>query len=108
MWNQRETLVDPTPRQAVPGTEVTPDEGGQASPEAKHWSPFSTRAARWSWGLMALFSVIYFAVAILTSKEFAEIAATMVFGLPLGFLLGMGMIIAGLVITRVYLAKIEA
>jgi uncharacterized membrane protein (DUF485 family) len=57
---------------------------------------------------MALFSVIYFAVAILTSKEFAEIAATMVFGLPLGFLLGMGMIIAGLVITRVYLAKIEA
>lgn len=57
---------------------------------------------------MALFSVIYFAVAILTSKEFAEIAATMVLGLPLGFLLGMGMIIAGLVITRVYLAKIEA
>ncbi|HSP01274.1 MAG TPA: hypothetical protein VLN90_07410, partial [Thioalkalivibrio sp.] len=60
------------------------------------------------WGLMALFTIIYFAVAVLTSKEFAEVAATMVFGLPLGFILGMGMIIAGLVITRVYLAKIEA
>ncbi len=31
----------------------------------------------------------------------------MVFGLPLGFLLGIGMIIAGLVITRIYLAKVE-
>ena len=100
--------MDPTPKPAGPGNEVAPDEGAPESPATKHWSPFSTRAARWSWGLMALFSVIYFAVAILTSKEFAEVAATMVFGLPLGFLLGVGMIIAGLVITRVYLAKIEA
>jgi uncharacterized membrane protein (DUF485 family) len=100
--------VDPTPKQADPDSEEAPATAGPASPEAKAWSPFSTRAARWSWGLMALFTIIYFAVAVLTSKEFAEVAATMVFGLPLGFILGMGMIVAGLVITRVYLAKIEA
>jgi uncharacterized membrane protein (DUF485 family) len=57
---------------------------------------------------MAIFSVIYFVVAILTSKEFAEFAAQMVFGLPLGFLLGIGLIISGLIITRIYLAKVEA
>ena len=100
--------MDPTPKQAGPGSEVASEPAAHEPPEAKTWSPFSTRAARWSWGLMALFTIIYFAVAVLTSKEFAEIAATMVFGLPLGFLLGIAMIIAGLVITRVYLAKIEA
>jgi uncharacterized membrane protein (DUF485 family) len=57
---------------------------------------------------MAVFTVIYFAVAVLTSAEFAELAATPVLGLPLGFLLGIGVIIAGLVITRIYLAKVEA
>ena len=100
--------MDPTPKQAGPGSEVPPEVAADERLEAKAWSPFSTRAARWSWGLMALFTIIYFAVAVLTSKEFAEIAATMVLGLPLGFILGMGMIVAGLVITRVYLAKIEA
>jgi len=56
---------------------------------------------------MALYSVIYFVVAVVTSAEFAEFAATMIFGLPLGFYLGIGVIISGLVITRIYLAKIE-
>ncbi len=56
---------------------------------------------------MAVFTAIYFIVAVLTSAEFAEFAATMIFGLPLGFYLGIGLIIAGLVITRIYLAKIE-
>jgi uncharacterized membrane protein (DUF485 family) len=44
---------------------------------------------------------------VLTSAEFAEFAARMIFGLPLGFYLGIGLIISGLVITRIYLAKIE-
>jgi uncharacterized membrane protein (DUF485 family) len=57
---------------------------------------------------MAIFTIIYFGVAVLTSKEFAELAATMVFGLPLGFILGIGLIISGLVITRIYLAKVES
>lgn len=56
---------------------------------------------------MIIFTLIYFVVAVLTSAEFAELAATEVLGLPLGFLLGIGMIIAGLVITRIYLAKVE-
>jgi putative solute:sodium symporter small subunit len=56
---------------------------------------------------MAIFTVIYFSVAILTSAEFAELAATTVLGLPLGFWLGIGVIISGLIITRVYLMKVE-
>jgi len=83
-----------------------PGSAGAAVDE--HWSPWGTPYARWSWGLLAIFAAIYFAVAILTSKEFADLAATMVFGLPLGFLLGVGMITAGLVITRLYLVKVEA
>ncbi len=42
-----------------------------------------------------------------STAEFAELAATMVIGLPLGFWLGIAMIIAGLIITRIYLAKVE-
>ena len=56
---------------------------------------------------MAVFTAIYFVVAILTSKEAADLAATMILGLPLGFILGIGMIIAGLVITGVYLNKVK-
>ncbi len=98
--------MDPTTDQAdgqVPegSPEPEPTQSGE------HWSPFSTSRARWAWGLMALFSAIYFTVAVLTSAEFAELAATMILGLPLGVYLGLGVIIAGLVITRVYLAKIE-
>ena len=91
---------DPGAREDLPATE-DPVSTGQP------WSPMSTRAARWSWGLMAIFSVIYFAVAILTSKEAASLAATMILGLPLGFILGIGLIASGLVITRIYLAKVE-
>ncbi len=86
-----------------------PPEGAGAKPVTDEgWSPFSTTAAKWSWGLLTIFVAIYFLVAVLTSKEFADLAATMIFGLPLGFLLGIGMIIAGLVITRIYLIKVEA
>lgn len=74
----------------------------------RHWSPLSTSRAKWAWGLLAVFAVIYFAVAVLTSAEFADLAATEVLlGLPLGFVLGIGPIIAGLIITRIYLSKIE-
>ena len=33
---------------------------------------------------MAIFTAIYFVTAILTSAEFADLAATLVLGLPLG------------------------
>ena len=63
---------------------------------------------KWAWGLFTIFAVIYFGVAVLTSAEFADLAATdVIFGLPLGFILGIGLIIAGLVITRIYLSKVE-
>jgi putative solute:sodium symporter small subunit len=97
--------VDPTPNQAEP--QAPPEAAAPQPAEGKRWSPFSTSRARWAWGLMAVYSVIYFVVAVLTSAEFADFAAQMVLGLPLGFYLGMGVIIAGLVITRIYLAKIE-
>ncbi len=95
-----------------PTTDQAEGQASQETPEpepapTEHWSPFSTSRARWAWGLMAIFTVIYFVVAVLTSAEFAELAARMVFGLPLGFYLGIGVIISGLVITRIYLSKVE-
>jgi uncharacterized membrane protein (DUF485 family) len=98
--------VDPTDKQAEqPGAAAYP--GGSHSADDQRWSPLGTTRARWAWGLMAVFTAIYFAVAVLTSAEFAEFAATDVLGLPLGFLLGIGLIIAGLIITRIYLSKVE-
>lgn len=104
---EREMRVDPTPGQAEVQGAGPPDPEGSHSADDKHWSPFSTSRAKWAWGLMAIFTAIYFVVAVLTSAEFAEFAAQMIFGLPLGFYLGIGLIISGLVITRIYLAKIE-
>jgi putative solute:sodium symporter small subunit len=98
--------VDPTPKEAQQGGQAAPEPVGSEK-DGKHWSPWSTRTAKWSWGLMAIFTTIYFAVAILTSAEFADLAAHMIFGLPLGFYLGIGLIISGLVITRIYLSKVE-
>jgi uncharacterized membrane protein (DUF485 family) len=104
--------VDPTTTQTEPEGQsppgaVEPATGEPETPAGEYWSPFSTSRARWAWGLMAIFTAIYFSVAVLTSAEFAEFAAWMIFGLPLGFYLGIGLIISGLVITRIYLAKIE-
>ena len=101
-------LVDPTPDQSDPNEREGVDREGPQSNDDHHWSPFSTTRAKWAWSLMAVFTVIYFAVAVLTSAEFAELAATeTVIGLPLGFVLGIGLIVAGLVITRIYLSKVE-
>jgi putative solute:sodium symporter small subunit len=102
---QGEMRVEPEPNQTA--GQAPPGADPAAPAETEHWSPFSTSRARWAWGLMALFTVIYFVVAVATSAEFADFAATMIGGLPLGFYLGIGLIISGLVITRVYLAKIE-
>jgi uncharacterized membrane protein (DUF485 family) len=74
---------------------------------AVRWSPWRTRGARLSWGLLMPFAILYFVTAILTSAEFADLAAATVFGLPLGFLLGALLIIVGLVITRLYLSRGE-
>jgi len=96
-----------TPDQVEPTEGAPPEPEESTSADNQHWSPFSTTQAKTAWGLMAIFTIIYFSVAILTSAEFAELAATPVLGLPLGFWLGIGVIIAGLIITRVYLMKVE-
>ena len=97
--------MDPTPNQAERHT--PPDDGPSRSADAEHWNPLSTTRAKWSWGLLAVFGAIYFVIAVLTSEVAADLAATMILGLPLGFYLGVAMIIAGLVIVRYYLARGE-
>ena len=99
--------VDPKPKQDAPPGEPFAARPDSASADEEHWSPFSTERAKWAWALMGVFSAIYFGIAVLTSAEFADLAATEVAGLPLGFILGIGMIIAGLIITRIYLSKVE-
>ena len=81
---------------------------GPNQKDGDHWSPFSTPQAKWAWRLLAIFAAIYFTVAVLTSAAFDELAATeVILGLPLGFILGIAMIIAGLIITRIHLSRIE-
>ncbi|MFV2063725.1 MAG: hypothetical protein ACC726_09455 [Chloroflexota bacterium] len=91
------------PGQATAPAERRPEQQAGDS----HWSPMSTRSAKLSWALLAVFTTIYFAVAILTSAEFADLAAILILGLPLGFYMGIGLIVSGLVITRIYLTKVE-
>ena len=99
--------VDQSPKPAQQESEAPPGADESQSADAEHWSPLSTTQAKWSWGLLALFGAIYFVIAVLTSEAAAELAATMILGLPLGFYLGVAMIIAGLVIVRYYLARVE-
>jgi len=102
-----EMKLDSTRNLAKHVSEGSPSHGDPDSAATEPRSPFRSTSAKWSWGLMAVFTAIYFVVAILTSKEAADLAATMILGLPLGFILGIGMIIAGLVITGVYLNKVK-
>ncbi len=97
--------MDPTPNQAE--SQTPPEDNASGSADTEHWNPLSTTQAKWSWGLLALFGAIYFVVAVLTSEAAADLAATMILGLPLGFYLGVVMIISGLVIVRYYLARVE-
>ena len=99
--------MDPTPKQADQESQAPPGDDGPQSADSEHWNPLSTTQAKWSWGLLALFGAIYFVIAILTSEVAAELAATPILGLPLGFYLGVAMIIAGLIIVRFYLARVE-
>jgi len=99
--NANQHTTEPEPESAPA------DQGPEQQAGDAHWSPMSTRSARLSWALLAIFTAIYFATAILTSAEFADLAAIMILGLPLGFYMGLGVIISGLVIARIYLSKVE-
>lgn len=60
---------------------------------------------QFSGGLLALFVVIYFGAALLTSAPYKDAAATQVLGLPLAIWMGWAVLIGGVVITRVFLVR---
>ena len=57
--------------------------------------------------LLAIYTVLYFGVALMTSATFKDVAALEIIGLPLAVWGGLLIIIAGVVITGLYLKKIE-
>ena len=57
--------------------------------------------------LLAIYTVMYFGIALMTSATFKDIAAAPVAGLPLAIWGGLLIIISGVVITRLYLKKMS-
>ncbi|MBE0493274.1 MAG: DUF485 domain-containing protein [Thiomicrospira sp.] len=57
--------------------------------------------------LLAIYTVLYFGVALMTSATFKDVAALEIIGLPLAVWGGLLIIIAGVVITGLYLKKTE-
>ncbi|AHF01155.1 universal stress protein UspA [Thiomicrospira aerophila AL3] len=57
--------------------------------------------------LLIIYTVLYFGVALMTSASFKDVAAMEIIGLPLAVWGGLLIIIAGVVITRLYLRKLE-
>lgn len=57
--------------------------------------------------LLAIYTVLYFGVALMTSATFKDIAAIELIGLPLAVWGGLLIIIVGVVITRLYLRRLE-
>lgn len=56
---------------------------------------------------LAIYTVLYFGVALMTSATFAEIAALPIAGLPLAIWGGLVIILTGVIITRLYLKKMS-
>ncbi len=63
---------------------------------------------RFSAILLAVYTVIYFGIALMTSATFKDIAATPIAGMPLAIWGGLVAIISGVIITRLYLNKMSA
>lgn len=57
--------------------------------------------------LLIIYTVLYFGVALMTSASFKDVAAMEIIGLPLAVWGGLLIIVAGVVITRLYLRKLE-
>lgn len=55
--------------------------------------------------LFAVFAIMYFGAALLTSAPFKETAALDILGLPLGIWAGWTAIVGGVVIVRIYLTR---
>lgn len=58
--------------------------------------------------LLAVYTVMYFGIALMVSATFKDVAATQVAGMPLAIWGGLLVIITGVVITRLYLKKMDA
>lgn len=58
--------------------------------------------------LLAIYTVLYFGVALMVSASFKELAATEIAGAPLAIWGGLIVIISGVIITRLYLKKMDA
>lgn len=57
--------------------------------------------------LLAIYTVLYFGVALMTSATFKDVAGLELIGLPLAVWGGLLIIISGVVITGLYLKKSE-
>ena len=58
--------------------------------------------------LLAVYTVMYFGIALMVSATFKDVAATPVAGMPLAIWGGLLVIISGVIITRMYLKKMDA
>jgi len=58
--------------------------------------------------LLAVYTVLYFGIALMVSATFKDIAATPIAGMPLAIWGGLLVIITGVVITRLYLKKMDS
>jgi len=58
--------------------------------------------------LLAVYTVMYFGIALMVSATFKDIAATDVAGMPLAIWGGLLVIITGVIITRMYLNKMDS
>lgn len=58
--------------------------------------------------LLAIYTVMYFGIALMVSATFKDVAATQVAGMPIAIWGGLVVIITGVIITRLYLKKMDA
>lgn len=69
---------------------------------------FVNNKVKYSAVLLAIFTVLYFGVALMVSASFQDLAATVVGGMPIAIWGGLLVIISGVIITRLYLKKMNA
>ena len=58
--------------------------------------------------LLAIYTVLYFGIALMVSATFKDIAATDIAGMPLAIWGGLLVIITCVVVTRLYLKRMDA
>jgi len=62
---------------------------------------------KYSATLLAIFTVLYFGIALMVSATFKDTAAMVIAGAPLAIWGGLVVIITGVVFTRLYLKKMD-